>query len=161
MKYLSSIFLLVLSLQAMNQEQINNLRYIYSKTKQFDLGLTMSAIAMTESNLGKYTLNINKDSIDCGIFMLNSKTLSNNKWTQSRICERLIKDKDFSISLALERYKYFYNYYRSKGYSRNLAWKKAICSYNAGWNWEAGIKYYKKVVKNIRLIKGIIKWNLK
>jgi hypothetical protein len=153
MKYLSSILLLVLSLQAMNQEQLNNLRYIYNKTKQFNLELTMSAIALTESSAGKYVLNINKGSIDCGIFMLNSSTLSNNKWNQSRICERLIKDKDFSISLALERFKYFYNYYRSKGCSKGLAWKKAICSYNAGWNWEAGIKYYKKIVKNIKLIR--------
>jgi hypothetical protein len=153
MKYLSSILFLVLSLQAMNQEQLNNLRYIYNKTKQFNLELTMSAIALTESSAGKYVLNINKGSIDCGIFMLNSSTLSNNKWNQSRICERLIKDKDFSISLALERFKYFYNYYRSKGCSKGLAWKKAICSYNAGWNWEAGIKYYKKIVKNIKLIR--------
>jgi hypothetical protein len=157
MMYLSSILFLVLSLQAMNQEQIDNLKYIYNKTKQFNLGLTMSAIAMTESSAGKYTLNINKDSIDCGIFMLNSSTLSNNKWNQSRICERLIKDRDFSISLALERYKYFYNYYRSKGYSKGLSWKRAICSYNAGWNWKTGIKYYKKVVRNIKLIDKIIK----
>jgi hypothetical protein len=153
MKYLSSIFLLVLSLQAMSQEQINNIRYIYNKTKQFDLGLTMSAIAITESDAGKYNLSINKGSIDCGMFMINSNTLSNNRFTQARTCERLIKDRDFSISLALERFKYFYNYYRSKGYNRRLAWKYSICSYHSGWDKEKGLKYYHKIIKNIRLIK--------
>jgi len=137
-----------------SQPQLEMLHKTFEKGRPFDLSYTMSAIAIVESQLGKYKMNINTDgSIDCGVFMINTKTLSNNRWKQARICERLIYDYDFSFSVALERFKYFYNYWRSKGYSKAVSWKRAICSYNKGWNWRAGLPYYRKVVKTIKKIK--------
>lgn len=131
---------------------------IFNKAKPFDLSYTMTAIAKVESNFGVYKININKDgSLDCGVFMINTKTLSNNRWKQARICERLIYDFDFSFSVALERFKYFYNFWRSKGYSKAISWKRAVCSYNAGFNWKRGINYYKKIVKIIKAMKKIKK----
>jgi len=139
---------------AWTQPQYNVLHKTFEKGRPFNLSYTMSAIALVESDLGKYLLNINADkSLDCGVFMVNTKTLSNNKWEQARICERLQRDYDFSFSVALERFKYFYNYWRDKGYSKGLAWKRAVCSYNSGWNWKKGLPYYKKVVKAIHKIR--------
>jgi len=157
MKRLFLILLIcIVSVNALTIRQYRTMKYIFNRTKAFNLGYTMSAIAMKESDLGKYTLTINKSSVDCSIFMINSKTLSNNKWSQSRVCERLIKDKDFAISVALKRFKYFYDYYRSKGFSRNISWRRAVMSYHSGWNYKAGREYLKDILKNIKVIKKIL-----
>jgi len=156
MKYLSSL-LLIISLHAYSHKQIKLVRHTYKIGSEFNLGLTMSAILLKESNAGKYTITINRNSIDCGIFMINSKTLANNHWNQSRICERLLKDKDFSISIAIKRFKYFYNYYKSKGDSNGIAWKKAVMSYHSGWRYKLGKQYYKDIVKNIKIVRKLIK----
>jgi len=123
----------------------------WTKAKQFNLQYTLTAIAWQESDFGKYKLNLSDPS--CGVFHIGVVTLTKNRWKQARLCERLIKDYDFSFSIALGRFKYFYNYWRSKGYSRQISWKRAICSYNAGFNWKNGIIYYKSVVKKIKYIK--------
>ena len=138
-------------LYSFEPEQLRVLNDIWEKAKPFDLSYTMTAIAWEESQFGKYMINLQDPS--CGVFHIMPSTLSGSKWDQSRLCERLIKDFDFSFSTALERYKYFYNYYRSKGYSKNISWKRAICSYNAGWNWKQGLKYYKKIVKKIKYLR--------
>jgi hypothetical protein len=154
MKYILTL-LIVLNLYGLTPKQIQTLKYVYNKTKQYNLGLTMASICLIESNAGQYKITINKNSIDAGLFMVNSNTLSNNKWKAARIIERLIEDRDFSIAIALERFKYFYNYYISKGYTKSLAWKYAVASYHSGWNIEKGLKYYHKIVKNIRLLRKL------
>jgi len=146
-----AIALLPLLSLAYKPYQIETIKTTFNKAKEFNLQYTMTAITIVESNAGKYKLNINKDnSLDCGVFMVNTKTLSNNKWKQARLCERLQKDYDFSFSVALERFKYFYNYWISKGYSKSISWKRAICSYNSGFNYKNGLAYYHKIVKTIK-----------
>ena len=147
----------LISAFSFSDSQLKVIEEVYVKGRQFDLGLTMAAIVIKESAAGKYRITINRNSVDCGIYMFNSKTLSNNHWSQSRICERLIKDDDFSFSIALKRFKYFYNYYRSKKFSKGLAWKRAIMSYHSGWNYKAGKQYYKDIVKNIKFVNKLIK----
>ena len=137
----------------MSQDQKLNAYNIYHMADKYDLGYTMVAIAMQESSLGRYFININHNSTDCGIFMINTKTIANDKWSQSRICESLIEDNQFSTALAIKRIKYFINYYKSKGYSKNVAWRYAIQIYNAGWSKDRGYKYYKKIVKNIKWLR--------
>lgn len=143
-----------LFLFALSQNQLTVMHNIMEKAKPFNLSYTMAAIAWKESSLGKNLINLS--SGDCGVFQVSAKTLSNNEFKQNRICQRLILDFDFSFSVALERYKYFYNYYRSKGLPKGVSWKRAICSYHAGWNWKKGVPYYKAVVRNIRVIREII-----
>jgi len=152
MKYIF-IFLFVY-LNAWNQQQLDVLYKTFNKAKEFNLQYTMSAIALQESNLGSVLINVG--SHDCGVFQVNVDTLSNNKWKRNKLCTRLIKDYDFSFSIALNRFKYFYNYYISKGYSKNIAWKYAIESYHSGFNRTKGITYYKKIINNIRLIRSFI-----
>jgi len=149
--------LLQVSLYSLTLQQYHLIKEIYSLGSKFNLGLTMSAIVLAESNAGKYKITINHNTVDCGIFMINSKTLANDHWNQSRICERLILDNKFSFSVALKRFKYFYNYYRSKGLSKGVAWKRAIMSYHSGWDYKQGTKYYKKIVHNIKYINKLIK----
>ena len=143
-----------LFLFALSQNQLTVMHNIMEKAKPFNLSYTMAAIAWKESSLGKNLINLS--SGDCGVFQVSAKTLSNNTFKQNRICQRLILDFDFSFSVAFERYKYFYNYYRSKGLPKGVAWKRAICSYHSGWDWRKGILYYKAIVRNIRSIREII-----
>jgi hypothetical protein len=150
------LLLVLIKLYSLEPMQIKNLVYIFNKAKPYNLSYTMSAIAMQESDLGRYFITINKDgSMDCSMFMINTKTLSKNQWKQSRLCERLIRDKDFSISIAIERFKYFYNYWFSKGYSEGVSWRYAVMSYHCGFNirHKRCIDYYKKIIKNIKFIR--------
>ena len=156
-KLIYTLLFLQVSLYSLTLQQYHLLKEVYNLGSKFNLGLTMSAIVLAESDAGKYKITINHDTVDCGVFMINSKTLSNNHWNQSRICERLILDDKFSFSVAIKRFKYFYNYYRSKGFSKGISWKRAIMSYHAGWNYKQGTKYYKKIVHNIKYISKLIK----
>lgn len=139
--------------QSLNVKQKGIMFAVFNKSKEFNLQYTLTSIAWVESHFGKYKINL--DDPSCGIFHIVPKTLSNSHWEQSRICERLIKSFNFSYSIALKRFLYFYNYYRSKGYSKKISWKRAICSYNSGWNWRKGLKYYKKVIKTIKILRGL------
>ena len=146
-----SSLLLANPLNYLSQKQYDMFYKTWKKAQPFNLQYTMTAIVWQESDFGKYLIRLN--SKDCGYFQINVTTLSNNHWKQDRICQRLINDYDFGFSVALERFKYFYNYWRSKGYIKAIAWKRAVCSYNAGFNWKKGLKYYRGIVKRIKYIK--------
>jgi len=146
MKWL--IFLLPISIFA------NNLiKQIYIKGKEFNYGYTLVAIAYVESRLGKYMINLQDPS--CGLFHVMPSTLSTNKWKQSRICEALIKDNDFSISVALKRLKYFENYWKNKGYRGTKLWRRTVNSYNSGFG--NNPKYVQKVINAVKKFRYIIK----
>ena len=153
MKKIFLILILMSNLFSLSSYQKKILNKTFEKAKAFDLSYTMTAIAWVESSLGKSLIRYN--SRDCGIFQVNIKTLSNEKFKQDILCARLVLDYDFSFSVALERFKYFQNYWISKGYNKNYAWKLAIMSYHCGFNINRNDckKYYKKIVKAIKLIK--------
>ena len=138
------------SLFALDASQIALAKKIYAKAKQFNLGYTMTAIAWQESQLGKYNINLADPS--CGVFHITPRYVVKGKWKQSRMCERLIKDFDFSFSVALERFKYFENYWKSKGVSR--VWSHAVGSYNGGF--KPNEKYTEEIRKKIRILKRIL-----
>ena len=135
----------------LNNKQKQVMKKIYTKSSPFNLGLTMVAISYKESKLGKYMLNLSDPS--CGVFMVMPSTLvtNGNTWDKSRYCERLIKDTDFSVTTALERFKYFYNYWRSKGYNINQSWRRAVISYNSGFYVE-NKTYLKEFLKIFRVL---------
>jgi len=163
MKKFLIVGLLSIDLFALSPKQMSILNWVYNKAKPYNLQNTMSAIAYVESHLGRYKVNLQDGKYGSfGIFhnMLESVCSRHNcstYWNKSRLAERLIVDKDFSFSEAMAEFQYWYNYWLSKGYSNTIAWKRAICSYNAGYNWKKGLKYYKKVVKAIKFLKKYIK----
>jgi len=155
------IFLLIIAgIQANSLEkELQNLSYkqkqVLIKTlykgKEFNYGWTLAAIAWQESKFGKYLINLQDPS--CGVFHVMPKYISDNKWKQSRICERLIKDFDFSFSQALAKLKYWENYHKSK--KHYPVWKHTIMSYNGGF--KGNDKYYKTIVLKIKALKHYIK----
>ena len=130
----------------------------FKKAKQFGLQYTLTAIAWQESQFGKYRINLKDGKYGSfGIFhnLLESVCDRHNcdtYWSKSRLAERLILDYDFSFSEALAEFKYWFNYWKSKGFSDTVAWKRAVCSYNAGSNWNNGLRYYRNIVKKIRFL---------
>ena len=138
-----------------NNQKATLMRTFYNG-KSFDYGYTMAAIAWQESHFGKYLINLNDPS--CGVFHVMPKYVGNrknSKWTQSRICERLITDYKFSFSSALERLKYFENYWKSKGVKR--VWSHTVSSYNQGFNYRKNSEYLKAIKEKIRFLKTKIK----
>lgn len=148
----AAIVAIVLSVNlfALDASQLALAKRIYSKAKQFNLGYTMAAIAWQESQLGKYNLNLADPS--CGVFHVMPRYMAKGKWKQSRVCERLIEDFDFSFSVALERFKYFENYWKSRGVSR--VWSHAVGSYNGGF--KPNYKYTEEIRKKIRILRKLI-----
>ena len=140
-------------LEHLSPAQLYIMNEIFKKAEPFDYGYTMVAIAWQESHFGKYQINLSDPS--CGIFHVMPKYISKSKWGQSRICERLISDFDFSFTQSLEKLKYFENYHKSKGHSK--IWSRTVQSYNAGFNSNKGIKYLNDIKTKIKLLKNIYK----
>jgi predicted methyltransferase len=129
------------------------IQQIYNKGKEFNYGYTLVAIAYVESRLGKYMINLQDPS--CGLFHVMPSTLSHSKWKQSRICEALIKDTDFSITVALKRLKYFENYWKGRGYRGARLWRRTVNSYNSGFG--NNPKYVNSIIHAINRLKPKIK----
>jgi len=150
------------SLKNLSYQQKEVLQYVYSRAKEFNLQLTMTAIAYQESQFGKYELDLQDPS--CGIFhvmpaLLAVKVgLDNNNWNRSRLCEKLIEDKDFSFSAALLELKYWQNYWRAQHVKR--VWSHMVASYNGGYNINIKTNTYLKHIKHkIRLLRAYLKSN--
>ncbi len=151
MKYLL-VLVLALNLSAESitelsapQKQLAN--QIYLEGNKYDLGYTMVAIAYQESHLGRYLISLNDPSCGCFSIMPSSlikrTSLKNNSWNQSRLCERLIKDNDFSFSAALLELKFWQNYWKSKHVTK--VWSHMVSSYNGGYKANLDSKYLKRI----------------
>ena len=130
-------------------------QYIYKKGNVYNLGYTLVAIATLESQLGKYPINLEDPS--CGLYhnllpsVANRLHITPNKWNQSRLCERLIKDKEFATDMALQELLYWRAYWKSRGLKGNLLWVYTVGSYNGGN--KPNMKYVRKISKIIKRLK--------
>ena len=161
MKYLLVLALIInLSAESITelsttQKQLAN--QIYLEGNKYNLGYTMVAIAYQESHLGKYLINIS--DVSCGIFhvmpssLIKRTSLKDNSWNQSRLCERLIKDNDFSFSAALLELKFWQNYWKTKQVKK--VWSHMVSSYNGGHKATLSSKYLKKIKHLVHKLQGI------
>ena len=138
-----------------NQIEVKNL--IAYNASKYDLKFTMLAIAFRESQFGKYKLNLADPS--AGIFHQLLPTyckelgLRPNSWNQSRVAERLINSNALALHTAINHFKRDYSHFKLLGYSNAISWRKAVMAYNAGiYNYKAGYKYYKEIVKIIKAL---------
>ena len=134
-------------------DQKYTLNETYLKGKEFDLGLTMAAIAWHESHLGKIPVNLSDPS--CGTFhnlitsVANRHNIRNTSFNRNVLCTKLVRDFDFSFSEALSELKYWENYYKGKP----KAWQFTVKSYNAGFTPENGENYYKAIRSKVKFLK--------
>ena len=143
MKSILALFM-VLSLQAsdlrqeflqMSDKQVASLVSAYNQG-----GYTLAAIAWQESNAGKYRINLNSDSVDLGLFHLNSKAFL-ARWYREhpdKVQTRFYSNILLSKIMVDDSYASIYaqkelSYWRDKR-SRNM--RDSIKSYNCGNNIE-------------------------
>jgi len=144
-------------LSHLTEEQSNVKDLIVYNANKYDLKYTMLAIAFRESKFGKYKLNLADPS--AGIFHQLLPTyckelgLRPNFWNQSRIAEKLINSNALALYVAINHFKRDYEHFKLLGYSSTISWRKAVMAYNAGvYNYKAGYKYYKEIVKIIKAL---------
>jgi len=147
----------LIELQRLNPDQRIIMNKTFMKAKEFDLQLTMTAIAWHESHFGELAVNFYDPS--CGVFHIYLPDINkrmhrkDNFWNRNKICTKLVQDYDFSFSQALGRLKFWENYWKSKGYSGPEVWRRMVMSYNGGTNYKNGKEYYKHIVSKIRALK--------
>lgn len=150
MKYLYIIMLTLLSVGAnasqcydLNDSQKEVLAKAYDVGLADNLGYTMMAIAFEESTAGKYRMSF--ETHDYGVMQNNIKTASSRMgvkgyYNKLALAERLIKDDELSMNLALEELLYW------KKHTPN--WRGMVSAYNNGWAWSKGDAYLDKIIKH-------------
>jgi len=145
-------------IDSLSKKQYTNLIWVYKQGKKYDLELTLTAIAWQESAFGKYPINLSDPS--GGLFhnLLGSVCyrleLTPNQWNQSRILERLIRDKEFALQQAIAELHYWKGYWKVR--NKRYLWKYMISSYNGGH--KGNIRYYRNIVKKVKYLKRYFKW---
>ena len=129
----------------LNQKQKHTAKVIYRVVDDLDLRLALLAIAWQESRLGVASVNLQDPS--CGVFHIHLKYynqrygLKDNDYTRNILCARLINDLVFSIREAKR-------HLRTWLVVHNGDFEKALKSYNAGYNVNAGNDYYANIMKH-------------
>lgn len=132
----------------LSQQQASVANFAYSYGKPFDFGYTMVAIAMEESQLGRWNINIQDPSAGPWHVTLD-KALRYKGWTdtpfnRNRAAQLLIEDIYFAAHLAIEELL-FWNRVREGN------WRAVVSSYNGGW--KGNEEYRRKISRNIEIIK--------
>lgn len=112
------------------------------------------AIAWEESTAGKYRVNLN--SHDFGVMQNSLKTAKIRTKTKGyyatmSLVEKLIKDDDLSMSLALEELLYWRK--------QTGSWRHTVSAYNNGWAYDKGSVYLTSIIKYVNMFQrcgGII-----
>lgn len=126
--------------------------FSYSYGKGYDLGYTMVAIAMRESDLGRWNINLQDPSagpwhvtLDKGLKALGWR---NTPLNRNKVAQKMMEDYHFSAKLALDTILWWKNY-------RKGDWRGAVSGYNGGH--KGNPSYVKIIINNIKKIK-MCKW---
>lgn len=132
-------------------KQYEVLDYSFYEGRKYNLGYTLAAIAMHESNLGDWVVNLNDPSAgDYHVTLdkvLRYKGWADTAFNRNRAASELIHNKQLSANLAINELLYWQR--------RLKDWDSAVRAYNAGNNWRSsrGTKYLTAIETNIRKIK--------
>ncbi len=119
--FISSIFADNFDFSKLSKNDLKKLRQIKKQGKRYGLSYSLMAIAIKESSLGKYLVNV--DSKDFGIYQANIKSviqrhkLRDTSWNRNKLAMKLINDFDFATRNALAELKYWKKVHNSD-------WKK-------------------------------------
>jgi len=130
------------------ESQQSVLYFSYSYGKPYDLGYTMSAIAMQESDLGRYRIN-HKDPSGGYYHLTADKAVDKLGWShttfnENRALQRLIDDPVFAAEIAIDTLLWWEDYHSGD-------WRLTVSSYNGGF--QGNPSYVKSIVENIKQIK--------
>ncbi|ATN93446.1 hypothetical protein [Pseudoalteromonas phage J2-1_QLiu-2017] len=149
----------------LTEAQKERLTFSYYHGKPDDLGYTLAAIALQESQAGVYRVRFDKHP-DLGLYHINSKNVDrilalDSYWAKQRAYSQVITDDALGAYMALKVLKEFIK-------QHNDSWSKAVISYNQGNVWldkenvksiKNGNNYLYKIRKNVNLFKQCADWN--
>ena len=149
MLFITNIFASNFNATKLTSQEIKTLKEIKKQGKKYGLSYSLMAIAIKESSIGKYLVNV--DSKDYGLYQANIKTVlsrqkaKNTSWNRNKYAMRLISDFKFATKNAIAELNYWKKIHKND-------WRKVWSSYNGGW------KYNSKRARNYsRDIATIIK----
>ena len=138
-------------LLSLSDEQKAVMLTVADLTFDSDLAYTAAAQIWTESEFGKYPVDL--EGLSCGLghkrmnFYVKEIGLPETSFSRNKQCSLFINDHKLSIEVYLKDFEYWKNYHLSKGASKRDAYINAIKSYNAGRNVNSkdAQRYYDKV----------------
>ncbi|MFK2822339.1 transglycosylase SLT domain-containing protein [Arcobacter sp. YIC-80] len=149
---ISSIFANNFNPSKLSKEDIKMLKMIKQQGEKYGLSYSLMAIAIKESSLGKYLVNVN--SKDFGLYQANIKTVisrakvRDTSWNRNRYAMKLISDFSFATKNAIAELKYW-----KKVHNNN--WRRVWSSYNGGWSYNSkrARKYSRDIASIVRKLK--------
>lgn len=150
---ISNIFASNFNPSKLSKEDIKMLKLIKEQGAKYGLSYSLMAIAIKESSLGKYLVNVN--SKDFGLYQANIKTVISREkvrdtsWNRNRYAMKLISDFDFATKNAIAELKYW-----KKVHNNN--WRRVWSSYNGGWSYNSkrARKYSRDIAAIIRQLRA-------
>lgn len=152
--FISSAFASGFDINKLTKDEIETLKEIKKQGQQHGLSYSLMAIAIKESSLGKYLVNV--DTKDYGLYQAHIKTVINRhkakdtSWNRNKYAMRLISDFKFATKNAIDELAYWQKIHKND-------WSKVWGSYNGGWkyNSKAARKYSRDIASIIRELKKI------
>lgn len=139
----------------LSDRQQRALTNAYHYGEPYDLGFTMSALALAESNAGQWRLNYRSN--DFGLMQINIVTASNhlgvtNQFRRMELAERLVHDDELGFYLALQVLEHF----RGNRVQSNQVWREMVMSYNEGYTWRRNEQSYQKATAYVNRVADFV-----
>ena len=152
--FISNIFASDFDIKNLTQDEIETLKEIKIQGQKHGLSYSLMAIAIKESSLGKYLVNV--DTKDYGLYQAHLKTVidrenvQDNSWNRNKFAMKLISDFKFATKNAIDKLVYWQKIHKND-------WSKVWSSYNGGWkyNSKAARDYSNDIASIIRELKKI------
>ena len=152
--FISNIFAADFDIKKLTQDEIETLKEIKREGQEHGLSYSLMAIAIKESSLGKYLVNV--DTKDYGLYQAHLKTVidrenvKDNSWNRNKFAMKLISDFKFATKNAIDELVYWQKIHKND-------WSKVWSSYNGGWryNSDAAKQYSKDIATIIRELKKV------
>lgn len=152
--FITNIFASNFNVNELSAKDLETLKVIKEQGKKYGLSYSLMAIAIKESSLGKYLVNV--DSKDYGLYQANLTTViqrhnaKDTSWNRNKYAMKLISDFEFATKNAIAELVYWRKIH-------NNDWRKVWSSYNGGWKYNSkrARKYSRDIAKIIRALKKV------
>jgi len=152
--FVSNIFASDFDINKLTPNEINTLKEIKKQGQNQGLSYSLMAIAIKESSLGKYLINV--DTKDYGLYQANIKTVierqnaKDTSWNRNKLAMQLISDFKFATKNAIDELTYWQKVHKND-------WSRVWSSYNGGWKYNSkeAKEYSQEIAMIIRELKRI------
>lgn len=151
---ISNVFASDFDIKNLTAEELKTLKEIKEQGKDQGLSYSLMAIAIKESRVGKYLVNV--DTKDYGMYQANIKTVISREnvpdtsWNRNVYAMKLISDFHYATKNAINELAYW-----QKVHNNN--WTRVWGSYNGGWkyNSDSAKQYSRDIALIIRELRKV------